>query len=278
MLLLFQHAKTALKALVLPPGGPLLLAIAGALLARRRPRVAATLLVLGLGSLWLMSLPVVSHLMVRATEHYPGLDPTRPIAAQAIVILGGGGQYRYSPEYGGPAAKPELLARLTYGAFLARRTGLPVLVTGYHIEAIAMRATLQRSFGIDPRWVDTQAYDTFDNARDAARLLHAAGVRRIILVTATMHLWRAAHEFAATGLQVVPAPVGVVTRGGAANPESPLLDYLPDNLALSDSCYAVYELAGEQVRELLALTHLRRQRRLWAPAAGGAPAREAEAQ
>ncbi len=276
MLLIFDHVKTALKALVLPPGGPLLLAILGALLLRWRPRVAATLLVLGLGSLWLMSLPAVSHVMVRSTEHYPGLDAAQPTGAQAIVILGGGGQYRYSPEYGGPAAKPELLARLAYGAFLARRTGLPVLVTGWHIEAVAMRATLQRNFGIDPRWVDSQAYDTFDNARNSARLLHTAGVHRIILVTATMHMWRASQEFSATGLQVVPAPVGVVTRSDAANPESRLLDYLPDELAFGDSCYAVYELAGQRVRELLVFTHLRRQSRVWSASPVPAPMRRGE--
>ena len=35
-----------------------------------------------------------------------------------------------APEYGGPAAGPGLLERLSYGAYVARRTGLPVLVSG----------------------------------------------------------------------------------------------------------------------------------------------------
>ncbi len=243
----------------MPPASPLLLAIAGALLVRARPRFAALLLALGLGSLWLISLPAASHVLVRATEHYPALDPSRPTGAQAIVILGGGGQYRYSPEYAGPAAKPLLLSRLAYGAFLARRTRLPVLVTGHGIEAVAMRDTLEKNFGIEPRWVDAQSYDTFDNARYSARLLQADAVHRIILVTATTHMWRAVHEFAATGLQVVPAPVDMVAPRYASNPELPVLDYLPDASALEDSYYALYELLGERVRELLAVTHLRRQ-------------------
>lgn len=259
LLLLLDHIKTALKQLILPPASPLLLAILGALLVRARPRLAALLLVLGLGSLWVISLPAVSHVLVRATQHYAPFDPARPSGAQAIVILGGGGQYRYSPEYQGPAAKPELLARLAYGAFLARRTGLPVLVTGHEIEAVAMRDTLERNFDIEPRWFDAQAYDTFDNARDAARLLQPSGVRRIILVTATTHEWRAAHEFAATGLAVVPAPVGVMTLRYAANPDERLLDFLPEAQALEDSYSALYELLGERVRELLVVTHLRRQ-------------------
>jgi uncharacterized SAM-binding protein YcdF (DUF218 family) len=269
LLLLLDHLRTILKQLVLPPASPLLLAIVGALLMRRWPRIAAVLLVLGLGSLWAISLPAVSHVLVRATQHVPAFDPSRNSGAQAIVILGGGGQYRYSPEYGGPSAKPPLLARLAYGAFLARRTGLPVLVTGYHIEAVAMRDTLGRNFGIEPRWVDTQAYDTFDNARNSARLLQADGVHRIILVTATTHMWRAEHEFAATGLQTVPAPVGVITRQYAANPDLRVLDYLPEAQALEDSYSALYELLGEQVREFLAGTHLRRHGVIVAPAARG---------
>jgi uncharacterized SAM-binding protein YcdF (DUF218 family) len=267
LLLLLDHLRTVLKQLILPPASPLLLAAVGALLVRRRPRIGALLLVLGLGSLWLISLPAVSHGLVRATQHVPAFDPSRNSGAQAVVILGGGGQYRYSPEYGGPSAKPQLLARLAYGAFLARRTRLPLLVTGYHIEAIAMRDTLERNFGIEPRWVDAQAYDTFDNARNSAQLLQADGVHRIILVTATTHMWRAEHEFAATGLQTVPAPIGVITRQYAANPDLRLLDYLPDTAALEDSYYALYELLGEQVREFFAVTHLRRQRVIVAPAA-----------
>jgi hypothetical protein len=35
--------------------------------------------------------------------------------------------------------------------------------------------------------------------------------------------------------------------------------YLPDAMALVRSSLATYELLGEPVRELLALTHLRRQ-------------------
>ncbi len=80
---------------------------------------------------------------------WPGSDD-----AQAIVILGGGGQRALAPEYGGPSAGPELMDKLAYGAYLSRRTGLPILVTGFGIEAEAMRATLRENFDIQPRWVD----------------------------------------------------------------------------------------------------------------------------
>ena len=105
MVLILEYGRTLLKNLILPPAGPLLLAIIGALLLRRRARLARLLLALGLGSLWLLSLPVVADALTRLSEHYPPLDLAQPTQAQAIVILGGGGQRAYAPEYGGPAAE-----------------------------------------------------------------------------------------------------------------------------------------------------------------------------
>jgi uncharacterized SAM-binding protein YcdF (DUF218 family) len=117
---MLKLSKTLLRNLILPPAGPLLLAIIGALLLRRSPRLARVLLAAGLGSLWLLSLPIVSDALTRISTHYPALDLSQPTQAQAIVILGGGGQRAYAPEYGGPAAEPLLLERLAYGAYIAR--------------------------------------------------------------------------------------------------------------------------------------------------------------
>lgn len=255
MLLLLKYAKTLLKNLLLPPTGPLLLAIAGLCLLAARPRLARALLALGLAASWLLATPSAADALTRLAEHYPPLQLRQPLTAQAIVILGGGGQRGYAPEYGGPAAEPYLLERLAYGAYLARRTGLPILLTGFHVEALAMRDTLTRNFGIDARWVDDQAYDTFDNARDSARLLRADGIDHIILVTRATHLWRAAHEFTSAGMVVTAAPVGML----APRTTELLYRYLPDAQALLRSYNALYELLGEQVRQFLALTHLRRQ-------------------
>src|SRR6267378_1028524 len=55
MMLLLLRLKTLLKGIILPPAGPLLLAILGVLLIKRRPRLARACLILGLGSLWLLS-------------------------------------------------------------------------------------------------------------------------------------------------------------------------------------------------------------------------------
>jgi uncharacterized SAM-binding protein YcdF (DUF218 family) len=173
--------------------------------------------------------------------------------AQAIVILGGGGQRVFAPEYGGPAAEPMLLERLNYGAYIAGKTGLPILVTGFHMEATAMRDTLLRNFGVDAHWVEDQSYDTFDNASNSVRLLKAGGVSRVVLVTNASHMWRSVHEFTAAGIEVVPAPSGVLAWREVGTSR-----YVPNPDALLRAHAAIYELLGEPVRAFLAATHLRR--------------------
>jgi uncharacterized SAM-binding protein YcdF (DUF218 family) len=159
-----------------------------------------------------------------------------------------------APEYGGPAISGDTLERVDYGAYVARRMSLPVLVSGSAREAEAMRATLVRNLNITPRWVENRSGDTFENARFSARLLRADHVSRIILVTTSTHEWRAVHEFTAAGLQVVPAPVG-----NKILEDLEVTSFVPGTAALVHSHQAIYELIGEPVRELFAVLHLRRQ-------------------
>ncbi|MGA2191357.1 MAG: YdcF family protein, partial [Steroidobacteraceae bacterium] len=244
--------KAVLRSLLLPPAGPLILAVIGALLAWRRRRGGGTLLAAGLASLWLFSTPIVADAVSRLAEHYPALDLSRPTGAQAIVILGGGGLRTFAPEYLGPEADFGLLERLSYGAFVARHTGLPILVSGAPQEALAMRTSLARDFGTATRWMDDQSRDTYENARFSARMLVPEGITRIILVTSSTHLFRALHEYQDAGFDVVPAPVGVW-----AQRELGALRWVPSPAALMRSNLAVYELIGEPVRRLQAALKLR---------------------
>jgi uncharacterized SAM-binding protein YcdF (DUF218 family) len=245
------YLKTAIKNLFLPPAGPLLIALAGLLLIKRRPVLGRSLVFVGIATLWLLSTPLVANSLQSMAEHYPPLDLRTAGDAQAIVILGGGGQRLSAPEYDGPAAGPVLLERLSYGAYVAHATNLPVLVTGLRVEALAMHATLARNFGIETRWIDNRAYDTFENARNSAQILKADGIQRIILVTHGTHMRRAVEEFRAAGLDVIPAPLGMndTTHFGLG------LQPYPD--ALLRSYAAINELVGEPIRLLLETTHLR---------------------
>lgn len=245
--------KTLLRDLILPPAGPLMLALLGFGLLKVRPVLGRTCLIAGLASLWLLSTPIVSDALTGLVELYPPLDLRQAATAQAIVILGGGGQRALAPEYGGPAAEPLLLERLSYGAYVASKTGLPILITGFSLETHAMHDSLRRNFGIETRWIDDQAYDTFQNARNSARILTADNVHRIVLVTRATHMRRSVQEFTAAGFDVVPAPAGML-----AVQDYTVLRFLPNPDALLHSHMAIYELIGEPVRVFLSVSHLRR--------------------
>jgi uncharacterized SAM-binding protein YcdF (DUF218 family) len=265
---MFILLKSLARSLILPPSGPLVIAVLGLLLISRRRRLGVVLVVIGVGSLWLCATPVVSDVLTRFAERYPSLDLSKPVNAQAIVVLGGGG-VRMAPEYGGPALEGPALARVNYAAFLAHRTSLPVAVSGSPDEAQAMSTVLSRDFGITVRWAENESGDTYENARFSARLLQSAGIHRILLVTDSTHEWRAVHEFMGAGFDVVPAPVG----GGAPRAHG-LAGFIPHERGLSRSSFALYEMIGEAAREFMAVTHLRRQQALAggeAPTGGAVP-------
>jgi uncharacterized SAM-binding protein YcdF (DUF218 family) len=132
-----------------------------------------------------------------------------------------------------------------YGAFLARQTGLPVLVAGgapdedVRAEADLMREALQREYGVAVRWTEDRSRNTRENAAHAAAILSAEGRRRVLLVTHGFDVRRAKGLFEATGLEVVAAPTLVP---GPDEPEP--ADFLPSVVALATSHYALYEAAS----------------------------------
>ena len=238
--------KQLLKGLVLPPTGPLLLALAGlALLPARRTRVAAVAMcAAGLGGLWILSTPLAADALVRAAERYPALDLGKPVDAQAIVILGGGVRVD-APEYGRSAPGATTLERLVYGARVARATGLPVLVSGSRYEAASMTDSLQQDLGVSVRWVENHSRDTHQNARFSAAILARAGIRKVILVTSAAHMARSVVEFEEAGIQAVPAPAAMWTQR-----DEGVLALIPNADALVRSERACYEGLGLLVQEL----------------------------
>lgn len=250
--MIFQ-LRILLRTLILPPACLLILGALGLVLARRYRRLGTALAAAALAALWLLATPLIADGLEQMADHYPALDLSHPVAAQAIVILGGGGFRKYAPEYDGPAPEYEMYDRLAYGAYVARHTGLPVLVTGNGAEAVTMQVSLSRDFGVQAKWVDQGAKDTYDNAHDCARIFRAANITRIALVTSDTHLWRAAHEFEAAGLSVVAAPADVW-----APREMGPTRFVPTSAGLMRSYNAAYELVGEGIRDLLVATGLRR--------------------
>ena len=239
-------AKAILKALLLPPAGPLLIALVGVVVWGRRPRVGRTLAAFGVLSLLLLSIPAVAWLLLRAVETSPPLDLATAKTAQAIVILGGGTR-RNAPEYGGDTLARLTLERVRYGARVARLTKLPVLVSGGSVhgglpESVLMRDALQFEYGIDVRWTEEASRNTRENAMDSAQILAAAGVGRVVLVPHSFDMRRAVAEFVRAGIEVVPAPTVIPPQ----RLEWPT-DFLPSMGALQGSYYALYEILANTV-------------------------------
>jgi uncharacterized SAM-binding protein YcdF (DUF218 family) len=235
----------ALAALVLPPTGPLLLALLGLALLGRRPRLGRAVAWLGVGGLLVLSLPVVSYSLVRSLDA-PALDLTRTEDAQAIVILGGGVR-RNAAEFGGDTLARLTLERVRYGALVARTTRLPVLVSGGSVyggtaEAALMKRALEQEFNVEVRWSENRSRDTHSNAAESASILVPAGIKRAILVAHGFDMPRASAEFTSAGLQVTPAPT--VIAGERFNFDHPV-ELLPSMSALQGSYYALYELLAD---------------------------------
>lgn len=245
--------KKLVSALLLPPTGLLLTALAGLALRRRLPRLGALLAWTGLLALLALCLPYTAGRLSALAGEPPPLQPEDARSAQAIVILSGGA-LEYAPEYGAASPKPATLERLRYGARLARRFGLPVLVSGGAPaggtpEALVMKETLERDFGVAVRWSESASLDTAQNALYSSDILERAGVKRILLVTHAVHMRRAQAHFAAFGLDVVPAPTRLREPFGVDT----VFDLLPSMESLYASYLACHELAGQAVRRLGAL-------------------------
>jgi uncharacterized SAM-binding protein YcdF (DUF218 family) len=246
--------KPILTALAMPPTGLLLLILLGLVLAAgKRWRLGVGVAAVGTTALWILSCH--GFAMLLAGSLLPQVRPATPDrlrGVQAIVVLGGG-VVRDAPEYGMAQPNGYLLARLRYGARLARSTGKPLAFSGgvgwasvdgdIAPEGEVARRVLSQDYGLEPRWIDAESRDTHENALRTRDLLAPQGIRRIALVTHAWHMPRAVREFESAGFTVVPAPTGFASRESR-----PLLEWLPSADGLMLSRLVLREAAGRVVQ------------------------------
>ena len=236
--------QLALKTVLLPPMSFVFLAVAGMIAARRRPRLGWIVTGLALAGIWLLATPWVARSLLSTLEPPPFSPASGSGGAGAIVVLGAGMNYD-APEYGGDTPNRWALERARYAARLQRATGLPILVAGGlgHLgsvpEAAALKALLEDEFRVPVRWSEGDSANTLENAKNAAAILRAAGVQRVLLVTHAAHMKRARLAFEGVGLEVVPAATGYVSR-------EPVwwLEWIPQTSALTESRAFFHETVG----------------------------------
>ena len=244
-----------LSLLALPPAAPLLVAALGLLLSLRARRTGWVLTFVGVAAMWLLSSSAVAGwLAQQLIPAYPpqSAESLKALKVQAIVVLGGG-IVADMPEFGSPQPNGYTAARLRYGVFLARQTGLPMAYSGgvgWHSrgkpppppEGEVVARTLMQDYNQPLRWVDNRARDTQENAELLAALLQRDGIKRIALVTHYPHMPRSVLEFRRAGFDVIPAPTGYYSHGGGD-----WLAWLPSAKGLNETWYVLREQLGLEV-------------------------------
>jgi uncharacterized SAM-binding protein YcdF (DUF218 family) len=233
--------------LLLPPLLLVLASLAAVILFRQR--VAAGLVVLfAIGQLLLATPFVAGHLRASLESSFPETPtPTTVPAPQAIIILSAEGARRRDGYEPGPLT----LERLRAGVRFARRTGLPILVTGGPLASDAppiaqvMADVLTDDFGLPARWIEPAARDTHENAVLSAAMLRADGIMAAYLVTHAWHMPRSLDAFARTGFPVLPAPAALSPR-----PDGRVTDWIPRPDHLAQSWFMLREWAGILVYRL----------------------------
>lgn len=238
---MFSLKKIILSSL-LPPISLIPLAFGGLILSRYRPRPGKYLIGLSLLGLILLPTPWVAGTLIQSLQKFPPISRDQLMKCQAIVVLAGG-VYRDAPEYQIDTIGNVSLERLRYALHLSRISGLPVLATGGAPEggigeAVAIPASAETDFKQEIKWVEDQSLDTSSSAKLSSQILKRHNIQQIALVSNAWHLSRAAANFQATGLVVVPAPMGFSISSNNYGA------FIPSASALSVSSRALHERLG----------------------------------
>ncbi len=236
--------KDVATALLVPPIPLMFVAMVGMLVARRHPRSGRFLAWSGLLGLLLLAMPAVSGFLLATLERDLPLIPPPGQPPQAIVILGGDTLHGASQTpivHLGPLS----LERVRAGALLARRTGLPILITGGSLRAyeppvaVMMADSLVHDFQVPVQWIERESRDTWENAHLSAVILREQGIKSVYLVTQAWHMRRAMVAFADTGIEVTAAPTRL-DRMTAPDVE----DFIPEVGAWRANYFAMHEWIG----------------------------------
>jgi uncharacterized SAM-binding protein YcdF (DUF218 family) len=248
---MFLFLSKLIPPLVLPPGGNLILFVLAWFLRKPRPRLAGALFLVSAVTLYALSTPVGSGLLIAPLENwYPDVAVGSAQQADAIVVLGGG-----VASAAGRHQEPELAEagdRIRKAAALFLAGKAPILVaSGGNIdyldgsreaEAVSTGRILE-SLGVPAAAfvAEDKSRNTHENADLSWALLSKRGVRRILLVTSSTHMPRASALFRHAGFTVIPVPCNHVT--GWSQP-SLLFRLTPEPQLLAHSKAALREYAG----------------------------------
>ena len=236
-----------IKAWMLPPGCLILLLLLALIWYRKHTWLTRAIVLFVTICLYLLSLPGIAAQLAAPLQKHTRLNPKLATTAQAIVVLGGG-RRGPQPQWQNHEAPSYISAtRTAYGAWLAHRYRLPLLLSGGRdhnnqaSEAQLMNQNLIRHQQPPARWLENKSQNTHQNAVFSAQVLKQHHIKRILLVTSATHLSRARYFFKQQGMVVIPAACDFIT---APILSSKIAYWLPRMQALTDSYHAIYAYLG----------------------------------
>jgi uncharacterized SAM-binding protein YcdF (DUF218 family) len=211
---MFLFLSKILPLFVYPLGLACLL-LGAALIVRRWRTWQSVLIASTFLLLWLGGNRLITMSLVRVLE-WQYVTPSALPTAEVIVVLGGATRQQSYPR---PTHEVnEAGDRLLHALRLYQQGKAPhLLLSGGAAaydspdtlapEAEAM-ADLLMTMGVpkEALWLETRSRNTYENAVESKKLLDAANIQRVILVTSAMHMPRAAAIFRKQGFDVITAP------------------------------------------------------------------------
>lgn len=197
--------------LILPPASLIIIMITGLIILNRRKRLGRMLMIFSITLLYVLSLGHVSDMLLRPLESFAPPLQQLPDAADAVIVPGGGS---VDLEWisADPVPNSETYTRLIKGIELAKKLDIPLVLTGGNGEPFATRlidadvmAEVAYDLGIlqDQTIVENCSRNTLENSHEVRKVVKGD---RIILVTSSYYMRRAAAMFTKRGFTVIPAP------------------------------------------------------------------------
>lgn len=233
-----------LRELILPPSSLIIAAAVGLYLLKSRPKIGKGLIAGVLVIFYLLSIPVVSHVLSRSAEGLEAMniEDVRNYKPDVIVVLGGGARHD-NPEYGGESMPSSAtLSRLRYASWLAGKLGCPLIVSGGYgetpqeSEAATMSATLKEWGHSSKVFLESKSHNTRENAKFSQEIIEREGFEKVLVVTSAPHAARAQATFQKLGMNSRVASTGF--RRPGAWERGPLL-FIPAHGQFDASCYAL---------------------------------------
>jgi len=240
----------AVASFLVPPTGLILMSLVGIGMSLIWRKLGIWVAFISMASLLLCSLPVVSASLINTLQTYPPIpadDLKQKIDEADAVVLLAGGRRKLAEEFGDDTVSSLSLERTRYAAWIVKRTGLPLIISGGRLhnearsESDLMREILQKELIIIVDYTEQHSRTTYENAKYTAKFLKQNDIKKIALVTHAWHMPRAIAAFKHFDIQVVPAPTAFYGRHLTMD----LADYLPSARALMFTGLAFHEIVGQ---------------------------------